>query len=422
MRSSSAPIPDPPEAIREYYRQLYASFRGQPPTADLRLYETAPFPAPGSDANGAGTLEAVDGAIWIALLLRESDLRDDQTKRDVREQIGGKTLSLGVIPIVTDAARRLRPAGAAGAQAETPLRFQLPRIPPGGGLPTRLSDRIPQYRDLEPRTTADVFAEPGIVQLTLPPAGDLVLWNNLDPLESGAADLPPSLDDTSLGDRVITWLRLESSPALPSQLKWIGINTTTVLQRAHVANEVLPDGTGEPDQSCVLSRLPIVAQSVRLRVTANGVTRNWIEIDDLWAAGPEVPVQDPRDPPGTPPRKSGPSEVFAVNLESGEIRFGDGVARRASADRRHPPRRLRLRRRPRRQRRARRDQLERRTSRRRSRDQPGPHVGRRRKPKPLPKARSRSRATCSIAIVSSPPPTSRPSRCARRASTSGASR
>ncbi len=57
----------------------------------------------------------------------------------------------------------------------------------------------------------------------------------------------------------------------------------------------------------------------------NNVTREWTQIDDLWNAGPEVPVQDPKDPPGAPPRKSGPSEVFVVDLESGEIRFGDGL-------------------------------------------------------------------------------------------------
>jgi hypothetical protein len=319
-------VVDPPETIREYYRQLYASFRGQPPTADLRLYETVPFPSSASDTTvSASPLEAVDGAIWIALLLREADPRDDDTKRDVREQIGGKTLSFGVIPIVTDVARRLGPAGASDSQSQPALRFQLPRVPPGGALPTRLTERVPQYRDLDPRTTVDVFAEPGIVQLTLPLAADLGLWNNLDPLESGAGDFPPALEDTNLGNRVLTWLRLQASAALPSQLKWIGINATAVMQRAHIANEVLPDGTGEPDQIVVLSRRPIVASSSRLRVTVNNVTRTWTEIDDLLNAGPEVPVPDPRDPPGTAPRKAGPSEVFVVNLESGEIRFGDGL-------------------------------------------------------------------------------------------------
>src|SRR5439155_21030612 len=124
---------------------------------------------------------------------------------------------------------------------------------------------------------------------------------------------------------IIRWLRLQAPAALPAQLKWIGINAAAVTQRAHLANEVLPDGTGEPDQAVVLSRRPVVPQSVRLRVTANGVTREWREIDDLMNAGPEVPVQDAKDPPGMLPRKSGPAEVFVVNLESGEIRFGDGL-------------------------------------------------------------------------------------------------
>ena len=36
-------LANPPETLREHYRQLYASFRGQPATADVRLYETVPM-------------------------------------------------------------------------------------------------------------------------------------------------------------------------------------------------------------------------------------------------------------------------------------------------------------------------------------------------------------------------------------------
>jgi hypothetical protein len=316
-------VAEPPPAIREYYRQLYASFRGQPPSDDIRLYETVPFPS-AQDQTSTGPATAVDGSIWIALLVRATDPADEETRREVREQIGGKTLSLGIIPVVTDAARRLGPAGVSTAQELPALRYQLPRIPAGGGLSSRLVDRVPQYRDLDPRSSTDVFAEPGIVQLTLPPAAELTLWNNLDPLESGAADFPPALEDTNLGNRVLTWLRLQSSASLPAQLKWVGANATTVTQRAHVAAEGIAEGTGEPDQTRVLSRKPVVARSVRLRVTANGATHEWSEIDDLMNAGPEVPVLDPKLPPGAPPPKGGHAEVFAVDLESGEIRFGDG--------------------------------------------------------------------------------------------------
>ena len=39
---------DPPQNLRDYYEQLYASYRGQPPTESLDLYETTPFPPPGA--------------------------------------------------------------------------------------------------------------------------------------------------------------------------------------------------------------------------------------------------------------------------------------------------------------------------------------------------------------------------------------
>jgi Baseplate J-like protein len=319
-------IPNPPELLREHYRQLYASFRGQPASADVRLYETVPFP-PEASAAPSEPAAALDGAIWIALLLRAGDVPADEALRNqTREAIAGKTLSLGVIPSVTDASRRLRPGGAADAEAAPTLVYELPRIPAGGGLPVAASQRIPQYRSLEASTGADVFAEPGVVQITLPTAGELTLWNNLDPLEPGSGDFPPTLEDTHLADRVITWLRLRSTPSLPSQLKWVGINAVTVAQRAHVAAEVLADGTGEPDQTRTLSHRPVLAGSVRLTVSSRGVIdRDWREIDDLLAAGPEVPVQDPKDPPGTPPPPPKPSKVFALNAEAGELRFGDGL-------------------------------------------------------------------------------------------------
>jgi predicted phage baseplate assembly protein len=102
---------------------------------------------------------------------------------------------------------------------------------------------------------------------------------------------------------------------------WIGINATEVSQRAHVANELLPSGTGEPDQTAVLANRPVIPRSVRLTVGGEP----WQEIDDVTAAGPEVPVPDPRQPPGRPSPAAAPSDVFVVNLESGEVRFGDGL-------------------------------------------------------------------------------------------------
>ena len=170
-----------------------------------------------------------------------------------------------------------------------------------------------------------MLVNPGVVEITLPPATDLKLWTNLDPLEQGVGDFPPSLEDSNLNDRLITWLRIQASTGVRTRVLWVGINTVTVTQRAHVADEILPNGNGNPDQVVVLSNRPIISNSVNLRVTTGNDTRQWREIDDLLTAGPEVQVPDPRQPPGSPRTPARPIEVFTVNPESGEIKFGDGL-------------------------------------------------------------------------------------------------
>ena len=94
-----------------------------------------------------------------------------------------------------------------------------------------------------------------------------------------------------------------------ARLLWVGINTVEVSQRAHITNELLPDGTGAPDQSVVLSRKPVIPKSVQLTVSPPASeTQTWQEIDDLLSAGPEVPVPDLRLPPGATPVPPLPAE------------------------------------------------------------------------------------------------------------------
>ena len=310
---------DPAPELAAHYRQLYASFRGQPAADNLVLYETVPFPERELETSGQAR-EAVDGSIWIALVAR----RDDRERiEQLREAMAGKTLALGVVPAVTDATRRLTPGGVARNEEQAVMRYELPIMPPGGLLPVDPAFRVPQYRVLDGRPIGDVdvLAEPGVVELTLPSAAELSLWRNLDPLEPGSGDFPPALEDTTLDDRVVTWLRLRSSSSLPRQLLWAGINAAVVEQRARVFNEVLPDGSGEPDQEVTLSRTPVISGSVRLRV--NG--EEWAEIDDLLAAGSEIPVPDLRRPPGLEQPGNLPSKVFTLDAEAGVVRFGDGA-------------------------------------------------------------------------------------------------
>jgi Baseplate J-like protein len=305
------------ERLRDYYRSLYLSFQGTNPPQQLVLYQTTLLTSIG----GAGidlTTETVDGALWVALLLRQIDKPPEACMQQAREAIANKTVNIGLVPViaVADAARRLAPGNVQVSDASS-ISIDIPSIPPGGGLP---ADRTANYRTL---ARAVVPVEPTVVQVNLPGAGELTLWNNLEPLEDGADQLPPTLEDSTTSARVITWLRLTWPKSGQPKLAWAGINAQFVGQRAHIANEILPDGNGTPDQQVSLARQPVLSGSVSLTITPP-TGPPWEEVDDLSSAGPEVPVDDLRLPPGFRPNPGNPAQVFALDAEAGTIRFGDG--------------------------------------------------------------------------------------------------
>jgi predicted phage baseplate assembly protein len=70
-----------------------------------------------------------------------------------------------------------------------------------------------------------------------------------------------------------------------------------------------------------LANTPVIPDSVRLLV--NGEL--WTRTEDLLSAPPEVAAADPSLPPGAPLPPPGNPNVFTVDAESGEVRFGDGL-------------------------------------------------------------------------------------------------
>ena len=326
-------IVSPDTAVTDYYKLLYASYNGQPPNdADIQLYQTVPIDGREGTEVAIGQ-DATDRSAWIALMVRASDKPDEDTeaakealRNKLRDAIAGKTISLGIVPAIEAATRELVPGGNANPEGEPLLQYLIPNVRNDGLLPTDPTQRVPQYRPLVASPRGNVLETPGVVEITLPSSAELKLWSNLDPLEQGVADFPPSLEDSRLNDRVITWLRIQASPGVGAKLLWVGINTVSVTQRAHVTNELLPDGTGAPDQLVVLSRKPVIPKSVKLTVSPPaGETQTWQEIDDLLSAGPEVQVPDLRQPPGAAPSPPLPAEVYVVDAESGQIKFGDGL-------------------------------------------------------------------------------------------------
>jgi len=301
-----------------YYQQLYLSFLPTDPfdQAKLKLYETVrmPDPTPGGSGVDLSDPTVVDG-LWIALLARRTE-----ELSTVRSEIAEKTLSVGVVPYLSDATRELAALG--GIASGTPMRLQF-SIPTGGPLPT---DRQPLYRTLPAEANADVIYEPGIVQVTLPEKAALQLWTNIDPLELGVGAFPPALEDTALSERLITWLHVTAPSSAQAHLYWIGINAAPIHQGTTITNEYLPDATGEPDQVVTLKHAPVLPGSVTLRITeSNQETSIWKPVEDLLSAGPEVPVRDPRLPPGAVPPPPLSNAVFHLDAETGQLRFGDGL-------------------------------------------------------------------------------------------------
>jgi hypothetical protein len=308
--------------VKKYYQQLYASYRGTPAEIEPQLYEATPFPTREGTPVALG--DTVDNCFWLALLLRDVDVRSNVATDLMRARIANRTLTIGVVPSLTETQATLPSGRAFATRANVSLKVEVPKVPDSGGLPDDIAQRRAEYRPLDVKTDSDILAVPSVVDVALPDASSMRLWNNIDPLEAGVNELPPALEDPALEARVVTWLKITLTSEATASFLWMGVNGVPVTQSARVLGELLPDGTGEPDQVVRLTLAPVLPDSVTLTVTHLGTTTPWTETDDLAAAGAEVPLPDPRLAPGAWQRGKAPSNVFILDAESGDILFGDG--------------------------------------------------------------------------------------------------
>ncbi|MEU6783121.1 hypothetical protein ABZ912_28345 [Nonomuraea angiospora] len=310
-----APLPPERERqVREQYDRLFESFKT--PGNTLVLYETRQVAFTRTlDLNA----DTVDGTLWLALLTRDVRLIDA-----TRAAIAGQPLTVGVIPEGGAAGRVLPPGGPRVRSEGATLSFQTPDV---GPLPQDPAQRVARYRPLPARSSADVLAEPGLVELRLP--GDLPLWDDLEPGELGVGDFPPAVEGED-GDRVVTWIKIRpvrpssgaNAPQATARLAWLGVNAATVRQRATVTREIVARGNGEPDQVYRLAATPVLAETLTL--TVDGTP--WTQVDDLLAAGPESRIGEAeRAPVGYGEAGRIVVRAYTLDRESGTITFGDGL-------------------------------------------------------------------------------------------------
>ena len=332
--------PDPDAAQR--YQLIYQTFLERD-TDVLTFYQpvSLPLPTPGLPEPvvdlGDPVGGTVDRTLWLALLAPP-----DTDLTDVRGQLGGRTLAIGVYPAPAVPGRVLPPMGAAAGPGLV-VEIAAPEPDPSGLAGPGFGIGPPRYRRLPTARADDVLASPGIIEVELPPADALLVWA-FDPEEEGTGDYPPRVDDADVGARLVTWLRLRLPPlpddadaaagvpapatagcgccaagahagAEPAtvaltrsaaaagaagRITWAGVNAVPVVQAVPVAAERLGVGTGTPFQTFGFANGPVVTtggdDAVVLTVQpAGGDPQRWHPIDDIYAAGADEPafVLDP---------------------------------------------------------------------------------------------------------------------------------
>ena len=304
--------------VRALYGQLFAALTSE--GSDLAFYETRELepPRPGAAPPELDLASTVDGSLWVALLARSA-----ADVEAARHAIAGQVMTLGVVPASPGGARELPPGGRVEAGAQPSLVWSLPR-PTGRDDLGPSGERAARFDPLDARASGDLLTEPGVVELPLPGAERLRLWDDLEPQDEGTGEFPPALAEDALADRLVTWIRVslraEAGSVGSGRLSWIGVNAARVVQRAHVAGEVLGRGTGEPDQELRLGNTPVIPASVSLSVGGEP----WYEVEDLRLAPPEVQLG------GVTWGTGGASDpaaarAFTVDRATGAVRFGDGL-------------------------------------------------------------------------------------------------
>lgn len=315
----SLPMSSPADQEQaELYSKLYADLLLDNSSTPA-FYQTVPMPQPeaGSPLPVINLADTVDGCLWLALLARPGD-----NVETVQGAIANQVLTVGVMPYLDDEGVSVAAGQVSRAEAQAPVRWEIASV---------AADNAARYKLLDSRATGSILNAPGLVELTLPAKDELKTWDwsALEPGLEGTGEYPPSLVDTNLSDRVVTWIRLRADKkpgvdTVRAQLSWLGINTTMVQQQVLVTGEVVGSGTGEPDQCFRLANTPVLPKTLVLTVGGE----RWEEIDDILAADPEVPVTGARLPlfgDESRVRATRGAKVFTLDPESGQICTGDGA-------------------------------------------------------------------------------------------------
>lgn len=254
--------------------------------------------APGADA--IIPAHSIDGSVYVALTGEAPDLR----------AMAGGLLTIGVAP-TDDAPEKEDRApcpGVFGAPPTPPMQWQISttEVPPGTDE-TTVADPI--WLDLEVVCdTTGGLTTAGSVRLELPDSlADVGVYVPPDPEATGGGDQPPLVEDETIAERLIAWLRVfrPDGSTLPA-IDWLGTNAVMAEQSIAATREFLGTGTGEPDQQLRLVNRNVIGDvEIEVDELSNGRWQRWNDVESFRGS-----LRDDRD--------------FVLDREAGTITCGDG--------------------------------------------------------------------------------------------------
>jgi hypothetical protein len=237
--------------------------------------------------------KTVDGRLWVAVI---------KEKGFEASELGGALLNLGFV---------LDPVFASMDQVAASPGFGFITQPPAVEWKVStgvLKDGQPQYQSIMPEgDSTRGLSQDGVVRLRLPKNTKQVgVFTPDDSAKLGTGDFPPVLDEES-EKKIFCWLSaFRHDGSSFDKVLYIGANAAEAEQTRKARPEFLGTGTGQPDQRHKLVNKPVKEGSLQLDVDEGQRWAAWQEVDSFSASQPD-------------------DHHFVVDLEAGEVRFGNGL-------------------------------------------------------------------------------------------------
>jgi hypothetical protein len=265
-------------------------------------YKTTPvFPNNLADTGGIDIVkDTIDSSIWLALLVA-SPQNLTPVLNALGAAAGPQTLNIGFVPSLSVPALYPVPQSytAAGAPAQVQATWEMSQ-PPAGATNPILYTTLKVLAD-----TTQGLTQPGIVQLSVPPAGVIGAPSNdvrVD-AKAGMGMKPPRIDDTSIASRLLAWVRLSAQSSL--QVSWLGVNAVEIDQRATQNLIVIGVSDGSASQQFALPASQVDPATFLLDVDMPGLGfQLWQQVDDLAIL-------------------QGPVQAYQLDPEAGTVTFGN---------------------------------------------------------------------------------------------------